>query len=84
MWVSDSTDLGTAFQWLELTLVDLDSLHRQVAFCASEQCGWGVCTVSSPWVGLSVRLPLVGALPIGQHCLNHGCGGLDGLAGKST
>lgn len=23
-------------------------------------------------------------LPIGQHCPNHGCGGLDGLAGKST
>lgn len=49
MWVSDSTDLGTAFQWLELTLVDLDfPLHRWVAFCSSDQCGWGVCNSVPP------------------------------------
>lgn len=49
MWVSDSADLGIAVQWLELTLVDLDSpLHRRVAFSSSEQGGWGVCNSAPP------------------------------------
>lgn len=54
LWVSDSTDLGTAVQWLELTLVDLDSplFRGGVAFSSSEWGGRAVCkSVPAPGVG---------------------------------